>query len=697
MTRRKMPTLLSSTLITLSILLIFSSGCSKKNDTDSQQSGNSIFVVVTPSPVQINTNAIVEATVMLGTTPVSNLTVNFAVSPSNSGTFTPLSATTDANGIAAVVFTANTAGSANVSATISGSSVSAVRNVTISNSPQSGSGNITIQVSPSLLLANGADTSLVTITVRDTQNQPAPDGTIVRLAAGEKFDDIDGDGYFTTNVDSVIYDANGNGQWDQIGFIPSIATVSGGAGAASVNYISGSAALNVYIRATVNDNGISGFSESTLQLSPDATVFSIFLNSDQSHLSVQSTGGNETGLIHATCYDSKGNRVPEGIPVSFLILDSPGGGEQLENVGIGPFSTITNNQGMATAALHSGTVSGTVRVRATSGTALSNTTQTLISAGPPAYIVVGAEECNVPYWNNVGEFVSVTAVVSDVYLNPVNDSVAVYFSADEGTMISFQSVTQNLEGIATSAWISGNNVPTADGIVNVYAETSGGTVADTAFFYNTHFPDTVWAVGMPVSMPADGTNKVIVDVYGLDLNRNFVFEPTNITSSSRLLSVTGGNLADGCGSSTFSSDITSTILSIDESLTGGNDDGIGAFDLVTYRSPSGAQQTYSINLTTGPAYRQQCELNVQSSAFISEVVSVNVIIRDFFSNPLGDHTLIMTATQGTVQNGTQETNAYGEANGFIWVAPDSISTATITIQDTDPRGGFSMTSGITVQ
>ncbi|MGH8014943.1 MAG: hypothetical protein ACREBV_01990, partial [Candidatus Zixiibacteriota bacterium] len=304
-------------------------------------------------------------------------------------------------------------------------------------------------------MANGADTSLVTITVRDTQNQPAPNGTIVRLTAGEKFDDIDGDGYFTPNVDSVIFDSNPNGQWDQIGYIPATTSVVGGAGVASTNYISGSSALNVYIRATVNDSGITGFGETTLQLSPDATVSSIYLNSDQVHLSVQSTGGNETGYIHATCYDSKGNRIPEGIPVTFIIMDGPGGGEELENVGYGPYSTITNNQGIASASIHSGTVSGTVRIRATSGTVLSNTTQVLISAGPPAYIVVGAAECNVPYWNNVGEFVDVVAVVSDIYLNPVNDSTVVYFSTDEGTMKSFEEITQNLEGIATSSWISG--------------------------------------------------------------------------------------------------------------------------------------------------------------------------------------------------------------------------------------------------
>ena len=57
----------------------------------------------------------------------------------------------------------------------------------------------------------------------------------------------------------------------------------------------------------------------------------------------------------------------------------------------------------------------------------------------------------------------------------------------------------------------------------------------------------------------------------------------------------------------------------------------------------------------------------------------------------------MTATAGTVANGTQETNAYGEASGFLWTAPGAATTLTISVQDTDPRGGFTLTQGVDVQ
>ncbi len=672
-------------------------GCSKKTVVDDTPTGSTMVVTVSPSTVQTNSTAVVEATVMTGSTPLPNRIVNFTVSPSNTGFFTPTSDTTDANGIAATIFTATVSGSANVSASVQGTSVTGVRAVTVTDAPQSGSGNITISVSPSLLLANGIDTSLVTVTVRDAQAQLAPNGTTVKLTAGEKFVDLDGNGYWTPNVDSLVFDANPNGQWDAIGLIPSTAVVAGGAGVATANFVSGSSALTVYVKATVDDNGITGNGEVQLQLSPDVTVNSIYLSSDSMQLSVKGTGGIETSFIRATCYDAQGNRVSENIAVNFIITDGPGGGEHLENVGYGPFASVTNTQGVASVALHSGTVSGTVRVRAYADTVLSNASQILISAGPPAYIVVGSAQCNVPFWDNVAEEVGIVAVVSDIYLNPVNDSTVVYFSTDEGTMKSHEARTQNDEGIASTVWFSGNNVPTADGVVLIMAETAGGTVADTSFFYNSHSATTIFATGMPASIVGDGVSKFTVTVTGLELNGNVVVGGTQMRGDATILDVTAENLQDGCNTSSMRSEITSKTLTTDASLTGANDNGIGAVDQITYWSPGGGSNSYSIQITTGVANKSVSEWDAPEDALLGEIIDITVTVRDRFGNPLGDHTLVLTATAGTVANGTQETDAYGEATGFRWTAPGAATSVSLTITDTDPRGGITFTQGVVVQ
>jgi len=550
-------------------------------------------------------------------------------------------------------------------------------------------------VSPSLLLANGSDTALLTITVTDDLGQPAPDLTVVKIAAGEKFVDLDGNGFWSPGSDSLVFDANANGTWDGFGLIPSTATVSGGNGVVQVNYVSGNDAFSVYIKITVDDNGISGANEVVIQLSPNTAVDAIYLTSDSLSLSVKQTGGIETGIIRATCFDVNGNNVPEGVGVTFLILDGPAGGERLGNTGYGPFPAVTNSQGVATATVHSGTVSGTVRIRAFVDTVLSNATQILIAAGPPAYITVGAEICNVDFWDNVADFNNIVAVVADIYLNPVNDSTVVYFSTDEGSMMSHLERTRDGEGIARSRWFSGNNVLTANGRVLIIAETAGGTVADTSQFFNSHFPAVMTVTGMPASMVANGLQKVLVNVSAIDLNNNPVIGGTRFKAFATHLGVSGGVFEDGCYSAVDLVAVASATLDVDESTPGGNDDGIGAIDLVTYYTSS-ASVTVAVSLTTGFAFSGNSELKGAGTAIPGEAVSFEAIIEDRFTNPLGDHTMVMTASGGTITGGTQETDSYGSANGFVWTAPGAIGTYTVTVTDTDPRGGIVLTKKVVV-
>lgn len=677
--------------------LAFMAGCSSKSVADDVPAGSTVTVSASPAAVTNGATSVVEATVLTGTSGVANQIVTFTVLPNDAGYFTPAIDTTDANGVAASMFTATTSGNATVTATVAGgSSLAATAGITISQAAQSGTGNIDISVSPSLLLANSADTSQVTITVRDGDGNPAPDGTIIKITAGEMFVDMDGNGYWSAGFDSLVYDANGNGMWDAIGLIPSTAVTVGGIGSATVNYISGSNALTVYIKATVDDNSVSGNAETSVQLTPNASINSIYLASDSINLVVKTTGGVETAHLHATCLDGNGNPVPEGLSVSFVITDGPGGGEHLGNVGLGPLVAVTNSQGTASAPIHSGTVSGTVRIRAFADTVMSNATQIMISAGPPAYIVVGAEECNVPYWETVNERQKCVAVVADIYHNPVNDSTVVYFTTEEGTIMSHEKRTEGLQGIATTQWISGNYPgQPANGRVWIYAETAGGTVTDSSMFYNTWVATTLTISGAPSSLPAEPSGKASVTVTGVDLNGNPVTGGTTFEGDAKYLLVSGGTLEDGCAGSSGRAEIKSANLRADYSLAGGQDDGIGAYDTAWFWTKSGATAGIEIVMTTGVAYKLNCILTGQASALPGEVISMQVIIADRFANPLGDHSLTMTATAGVVTNPNQTTNMYGEANGFIWTAPDS-GSATIIVTDNDPRGNLSLTKGIAV-
>lgn len=696
MSKHKWIHCVTAALAIMSLGVMVMTGCSSKSVLDETPEGTTVAVTASPNSLGTGSTSVIEATVVNDGVGLANQVVTFEVNPSDAGYFTPTVDTTDADGISASIFTATKSGLATISAAISGTSVVGSAGVTVTQGQQS-SGNVIIDVSPSLLLANGSDTSVVTITVRDNIGQPAPEGTLVKITAGEKFVDVDENGYWSQGIDTLVFDANSNGQWDAIGLIPSTALISGGTGTAVVNYISGNDALTVYIKATVEDNGIKGNADAPLQLSPDATINSIYLASDSINLVVKQTGGIESALLYATGYDINANAVPEGLTINFIITDGPGGGEHLGTVGYGPYQAITNSQGIASVTIHSGTVSGTIRIRAYADTVLSNATQVMVSAGPPAQIVVGSEFCNIDYWDDVGEKVGIVAVVSDFYMNPVNDSTVVYFTTDEGTMKSHEERTQKLEGIASTKWISGTNVPTADGRVLIIAETAGGTVVDTGMFFNTHIPDTLIVVGVPAFMPADGISKAVVFVSGFDFNDNPVVGGTTFKADAYYLNVTGGILENGCYSSSDRIKITSVTLKTDNSLTGGNDDGIGAYDVVIFWSGAAAVSSFNVTLTTGNAYRGNSIINGLGSVNPGDQVFLSVTIKDRFGNPLGDHTLNMTATGGTVTGATQDTDSYGEANGFIWTAPATPATYTITVSDTDPRGGIVLTKQVTVQ
>ncbi|MEW5924955.1 MAG: Ig-like domain-containing protein, partial [Candidatus Zixiibacteriota bacterium] len=461
---------LSIAVFALSAMLLANLiGCSSSNSDSDRTSSLTIETVASPSTVEVGSTTVVEAVVTDGSNPLPNRVVTFTV-PSEYGYCTPIIDTTDENGVAATVFTSIQSGLAVVTARISETIYQTV-NVLINSSSMPNSGNIDIATTPSLLLADGISSSTLTITVRDGANNPAPESTVVMLAAGEKFDDIDGNGYFSPGIDSIIFDAIPNDQWDPIGIVSSTAYVLGSNGQATAQYVSGTDAVTVYIRATVTDADFRGYTEKSLQLTPNASISSIALACDEIHMAVVATGGIETATLYATGYDANGNRVPEGLEISFVITDGPGGGEHLGSVGYGPYIAITNGNGVASCPMASGTVSGTVRIRAYAETILSAATQVMIHAGPPAYITVGAEECNSPTWDKLNERVGVVALVSDIYHNPVADSTAVYFSCDEGTMVAHEMRTQEEEGIATSYWISGYEDLSADGIVLIYAET----------------------------------------------------------------------------------------------------------------------------------------------------------------------------------------------------------------------------------
>jgi hypothetical protein len=621
--------------------------------------------------------------------PVADVSVDFVVSPAGGGYFTPPTATTDTSGIASTIFTSQQSGTMSIAASAEGKQ-SPYTAVAVTATGQQASGNLQISVTPGLLTADGASNATVTVTVLDVDQNPAPEGTTVKFAAGERFDDVDGNGYWTQNIDSLMFDYNANDLWDPIGMIPASAATDA-SGIATVTYTAGTEATTAYIKATVTGTtDYDGTIESSVQLTPDAEIYSIELSSDVTGMQVRHTGGIETTNMHAICYDVNGNRVPEGQAIDFVITDGPGGGENIAGQGYGPVTAYTNSNGVATVPVWSGTVSGTVRIYASSGTVLSNATFVAVYAGPPYYIAVGADFCNMDAWNTVNREQYVNSAVADIYHNPVQDTVVVYFTVDEG-IIDAYGITEESTGVASAIFRTGE--PQVDGIVWVWAETSGGTVVGSTYFINSYIPDHIYASILPTSLLANGKSNATYWADVRDLNDNFVIDETPVDAKTLYGTASSGGTTDGCHASIYEGEYRSATLDQDYSVTGLDDDGIGGIDVITIKS--GFTSTSLVcTLTTAYAFAEESSLEMEGTSvpYGATNVPFYVVVKDRYGNPLADHTMTATATAGAIAAGTetQETNTFGEAFGFRYNAPADSTTgmsAIITVSDSDPRGG----------
>jgi hypothetical protein len=412
------------------------------------------------------------------------------------------------------------------------------------------------------------------------------------------------------------------------------------------------------------------------------TIVSIEFSTLRPSIQVKGTGGIESAVLVATGYDSLGNKVGAGKQMIFRILNGPHGGENLESKGYGPDTAATTESGQAVVTLNSGTISGTVELRAESGAIFSNVTRVTINAGPPAYLSLGAKPLNIRGWDIVNVTSDVLAMVDDIYGNPVQNGTAVYFGTEEG-MVDAYATTSG--GLATSVYHSGQ--PRNDGLAHVYGSTAGGTVADTVIIIVSGPPDTTKFLAYPVSLMADGVSKGDVIVRVVDQNGNFVVGGTTVTMETDFGTCASGVTQDGINTSIFETKLVSQTLTRDYSPVS-PDDGIGAVSNLTAKADR-SSATVQVNFLTGFAYYKNCLVDIAGTVVYGGREPFTVLIKDRAGNPLGGHSLSATVSSGTISGSPSITNGYGESSGLFFNAPTdtTVKSATISVTDNDPRGG----------
>jgi hypothetical protein len=673
-------------LLPILILACLTLSCGKKS-TESEGGGMLItYLVVIPSPVHEGRSAVVDLAVENDVgQPLSGVQVSFSVSPSVIGNCTPLFDTTDANGSAGTVFTGINPGTAVIQASVEGITSKTVEVEVVARAVSTKP--ISIKITPDVLPADGLSTGQVEVTVRDTSGFLADDGMVVKFTAGEQFKDVDEDGYFTGGVDELTSDANQNGKWDPMGFVPLYALTQDGK--ATVTYLSGFRTGTAHIKVTTVLDGELLQDDATLLLVPTDSVAYIVLMPDQPVIQVRGTGGAEATQVRAMLYDDNGSRVGADLPVEFYILYGPEGGEALNGVTGDPITVKTNSYGEAVVTLSSGTKSGVIKLRAMSGTVLSSSSIVTVCAGPPVDISLSPYLCNIPGCDSTCVEDTICACVVDRYGNPVPDSTSVHFGTEEGMVYCCDKTKQ---GCAYSVYVSGD--PRNDCIALVWAETWGedGIISDTCMIILSGRVSTVNFLSYPQSLPADGISKGNVRVEVLDGNGYWVPDRTPVDITTTFGTVASGFTWDGCNASFYDFQLVSQSLKQDYSMKyTDRDDGIGAVNMLTAKSGV-VSSSVNVNFVTGNTYRANCEIFVVSRIPHGATVPVSVIIRDAYNTPLGGHHIVadqVHSTGGTIV-GSDYTNEFGEAVDFSFIATTdpNVSSGVISFCDEDPRGGI---------
>ncbi|MCX7834618.1 MAG: Ig-like domain-containing protein [bacterium] len=168
------------------------------------------------------------------------------------------------------------------------------------------------------------------------------------------------------------------------------------------------------------------------------------LSADSLRIQVRGTGGYEHTIIRGMVRDGYGNAVSEGVPVRFTIINGNLFGPLPENrpyfsqLGIQTVDVRTAGNGEAAVTLSSGNRPGAVLIEAAvldsiGGSSIgivASLSNVQVVAGPPAYITVSWDRDNGTAIGGGIWRTSASALVTDLYTNPVANNIAVAFSVE---------------------------------------------------------------------------------------------------------------------------------------------------------------------------------------------------------------------------------------------------------------------------
>jgi adhesin/invasin len=447
----------------------------------------------------------------------------------------PNTASTTSEGVARVFLTSGTTtGTAHVTA-LYGTTIRAATTVSFQESVPT---YLDVSTTPPVLPADGTSQSTIKATISDQNRSPVSDGTLVlfeivsgsgtierqkstnkgiatttltagttpgvtviRITSGSlsastsvtytvgepsqvllttDTESMAADGMSVANLQARVLDGQGNPVSGQtVKFTASLGDVTPDAatnsqGIAVAQFSSGAVGTATVTAAVTKPSGGTVTGAVIIRLLPGSSN-SITLRFNPVWIGVKDTGQNQTMTVYSDIKDAKNNPVEDGTLVRFSFIGS--------NLGCA-FSTaqsIPTVGGTAQISITSGTVAGSIRIKATvvdpAGNPVSpaisaTSTYLLVHAGPPyiediddlttTHLTVAATRLNI--WSTL-DTTTVSILVGDRYNNPVEQNTAVYLTTSGGVISTHTAYTDKL-GRARVLLQGGNPQPTIDRFYN---------------------------------------------------------------------------------------------------------------------------------------------------------------------------------------------------------------------------------------
>ncbi len=287
-----------------------------------------------------------------------------------------------------------------------------------------------------------------------------------------------------------------------------------------------------------------------------------FVSASPTSITLKGAGGagrTETSIVSFIIRDVTGQPLA-GQTIDFTLDTSVGG------ITLIPAFAVSDSTGTVKTIVNAGIVSTPVRVTANvRGSSISvKSDQLTVSTGLPHQdgLSVAFSSHNPEAWKYDNEIVSVSAMLSDHFGNPVPDGTSVYFTAFGGS-IEPAGTTKN--GIATVNWRSQNPRPT-DGIAKIlvyavgeesFTDLNGNGLADAGEF--TDIPEAF--LSKSGKLTRDAATDPFIDfngdgIYNVGDGRfNGIFQGASSIGSPRTINVFSNSTITMSGSDAFISSL----------------------------------------------------------------------------------------------------------------------------------------------